>query len=500
MYFGDSVAETDDLLEAAKIETSTFDELIRDNVDLIPGTKGSGKSALFRIVTEFLPGVLFEHNRVVIAHGVQRHGDSVFHAFRDQFDKFDENQFVEFWCIYLISLAHEHFIKGKRYSDSLSSAKKEIKDFKEACFRARVPEIDKPKSLAEVLEWVIQVVKSNAPKLSYEMPDNTGTFALDLFGNPAGSNPDSSNKKDNKKITDGLPFYANEIKEKLEAILTKTNLSVWLMIDRLDEIFPRRSDLERKALRGLLRATRTFQSKRIRVKIFLRDDMLENLVSGEGFTALSHVTSRQADRLEWTTDQILALIIRRIFVNQKLKEFFDVDEEKLKKSKDYRVELFNKLFPPQVHGGPNQSSTINWIVSRLSDGRGVVTPRDVIDLLSKAKQHHCDDITSNSDGHTAHFFDSASIIYGLEEVSKKKRDTYLKAEFPHIWKYIEKFEGGKTGYTESALKKIIGSNHQEVTKDLMAIGFMAKKKKGGAYIYWIPYLYRKALDLSQGNE
>jgi hypothetical protein len=44
------------------------------------------------------------------------------------------------------------------------------------------------------------------------------------------------------------------------------------MVDRLDEIFPRRSAVERKALRGLLRATRFFSSDGIRVKIFLRDN------------------------------------------------------------------------------------------------------------------------------------------------------------------------------------------------------------------------------------
>ena len=39
---GSGVAETDDLLEAARIETSVFDDLLRDRVDLVPGTKGSG--------------------------------------------------------------------------------------------------------------------------------------------------------------------------------------------------------------------------------------------------------------------------------------------------------------------------------------------------------------------------------------------------------------------------------------------------------------------------
>ena len=37
---GSSVAESDTLLEAARIETSVFEDLLADRVDLIPGTKG----------------------------------------------------------------------------------------------------------------------------------------------------------------------------------------------------------------------------------------------------------------------------------------------------------------------------------------------------------------------------------------------------------------------------------------------------------------------------
>src|SRR5690348_16673290 len=89
---GSSVAESDTLLEAARIETSSFSDLLRDRVDLIPGTKGSGKSALFRIFVDFLPDLLLEQRKVVVAHGVQAPGDPVFHAFSDRFSKLTEEE------------------------------------------------------------------------------------------------------------------------------------------------------------------------------------------------------------------------------------------------------------------------------------------------------------------------------------------------------------------------------------------------------------------------
>lgn len=72
------------------------------------------------------------------------------------------------------------------------------------------------------------------------------------------------------------------------------------MIDRLDEIFPRRSNLETRALRGLLKSLRIFESQEIKIKVFLRDDILNQVVSdGKGFTALTHLTAQKADTLRW---------------------------------------------------------------------------------------------------------------------------------------------------------------------------------------------------------
>src|SRR5258706_13222312 len=128
---GSPIAEQDTLLKTARVETSGYSDLPQDKVDLIPGTKGSGKSALFRIFVDFLPQRLLRDRKVVIAHGVQKHGDNVFHAFKDQFAKLSEDDFISFWCIYLTSLAHEQFIKGNLYRSYLESASEEIEKFRQ---------------------------------------------------------------------------------------------------------------------------------------------------------------------------------------------------------------------------------------------------------------------------------------------------------------------------------------------------------------------------------
>jgi hypothetical protein len=129
---GSAVAESDNLLQAARVETSVFDDLLADRIDLIPGTKGSGKTALYRIFVDFLPQLMLKNKKVVIAHGVQQRQDTVFLAFKKQFDQLTEADFIDFWCIYLMSLAYEQFLRVDEYSDVLANCSAEIDAFRKA--------------------------------------------------------------------------------------------------------------------------------------------------------------------------------------------------------------------------------------------------------------------------------------------------------------------------------------------------------------------------------
>lgn len=496
LELGSSVAESDSLLEVARVETSAFYDLLQDRVDLVPGTKGSGKSALFRIFVDFLPERLLRSRKVVVAHGVQSPGDPVFHAFSEEFSTLDEQQFVSFWCIYLVSLAHEQFIKGKRYLPYLEETEREMELFRRACQSARIPEIKARKKLRDIIQWALSVLKQWHPKLTYKSPDDSGDIEFDLFGqvSPLPAEAESISQQE------VLPRYVNDIKEALEMILRKAELTLWLMIDRLDEIFPRRSDVERTALRGLLRAMRIFSSEIIRVKVFLRDDMLEQVVrTDNGFTALTHITARQADTLRWTEDQILTMVVKRLFANHGIASYLDIDSERLEASAEYRTEFFYKVFPKTVHRGRKQSTTLRWIYNRCADGRGVVTPRDVIDLLSRAKQHQQDEFRANTAGRSDWIIGPSSLQYGLQELSKRKRQTYLEAEFPHLWRYIEKFINGKTQYDELTLNKYLGKEWNMIIDDLISIGLFTKTISKGKTIYSVPFLYRYGLELTQGQ-
>ncbi len=493
---GSSVAEQDDLLESARVETSVFADLLGDRVDLVPGTKGSGKSALYRIFVDFLPELLLRERKVVVAHGVQSHGDSVFHAFNDRFGQLSEDEFVDFWCIYLVSLAHEQFVKNSLYEAYLAECGDEVASFRSACVRARIPEVAAAKSLRDILDWALNALGRVRPRPAVTTPDGY-KFELGLFGDTPTRDQRTVASDENP-----IPRYIDDVKSSLEALLTRADLTLWLMVDRLDEIFPRRSELETRALRGLLRTLRIFESRQLRVKVFLRDDILEQITTGgRSFTALTHVTARQADRLAWSQDGILNLVVRRLFASMELAGFLDVERDRLAASPAYREESFYKVFPKTVYSPPNQSETLRWIYSHTTDGRGVVTPRDVIELLTKAKQRQQDEFQDDPEGETDVIIGSPAIRYGLVEMSKRKRDTVLKAEFEHLWPNIERLLGGKTEYGQRALRQLFGRDATAIIADLVSIGVLATNRHRNAETsYVVPFLYRYGLELTQGRQ
>jgi hypothetical protein len=171
---GSAVAESDNLLETARVETSVFDDLLADRVDLIPGTKGSGKTALYRIFVDFLLQIMLNHQRVVIAHGVQQRQDTVFLAYKKEFDQLSENDFIDFWCIYFVSLAYEQFILADKFRGLLAGCTAEITEFRKAYRQAGIPDFERRKTLQEILAWALQVLKRVKPKVTWKPPEGRG--------------------------------------------------------------------------------------------------------------------------------------------------------------------------------------------------------------------------------------------------------------------------------------------------------------------------------------
>lgn len=485
---GAPVAEQDSLLYEARVETGAFTDLFRDRVDLVPGTKGSGKTALYRMISEYAKPVM-RKTRVVLITGVEAAGDPVFLAFKSRFEKLSEIEFENFWRVYFVALISDKFLKSREHHDLLEGMESYAEIVDRKCKQARIPTSEKPRGFRQIVEAVLRRVKLRIGTAS-QRAEGVDYSLLEV--EPAKDNSDTTS-------TSEAPVFLNEIHDAIVRLLINAEVKLWVLLDRLDEVFPRRTPLERTALRALLRATRNFPPERIRIKIFLRDDILENVVlGGEGFTALTHVEARCAPTLKWGAKEINLMIVKRFSANHRVRRLCAIAKSRIDDNEmEHADEVFYRIFPTQVVSGKNQSATSDWIYHHCEDGRGVVTPRDVIDLLEFAVKAQIDQLQRGARPDADCVIGSQALKDALVDLSKKKCRTYLQAEFPQFWPDLRKFENAKAEHNNQSLQKLLGKNYHEKIDDLLAIGFLQKRPQSKSFI--IPFLFRPGLAVRQGK-
>lgn len=491
---GSPIAEHDQLLADARIETPIFEELARDRVDIVKGTKGSGKTALFKIFTDLLANVMMEKQGVLLVRGIDNVRDPVFAQYRPALEDLDLVTFENFWRMYIISVINNSIFFSEEFSSSpLRSAKKEMDAYRQCCARHGYP-TPRGLTLQTIVTWVI----SKLPRAGLKR------IKIGVAPDPASGAPQGSIEIEREEpvpppavAVQPVPVFIQEVQEALIRVLTAADLRLWVMLDRLDEVFERRSDFERVALTALLRTALSFTSERIRLKIFLRDDIFESVTeTNVGFVNLSHLLGRASGTLSWTKEQLLHLVVRRIFSNSHVRQYYGVNASRLGTDSRYREEMFYRVFPEKIHAGENQSRTLDWLMKHCEDANGVVTPRDFIDLVTFAVREEKEVLRQGS--METSLLSAGSIRAGYKRLCQQKKVGYLQAEFPHFWPDIEKFEGRKATHSEESLERILGRTWNEKAKRLRAIGFFHYNAR--LRTYQVPYVYRQCLGIRQGRE
>jgi hypothetical protein len=295
---------------------------------------------------------------------------------------------------------------------------------------------------------------------------------------------------------------ADELLKLADSALEDEGLSLWLVLDRLDVAFAEDSDLERNALRALFRVYLDFLGlERVSLKVFLRSDIWSRIKGG--FREASHIT--RGITISWKDrEALLNLVIRRILHNVELQQFYDVDPTTILADAEQQERLFYRIFPPQVDGGPNKSKTFDWMLTRVRDGSGETAPRELIHLLSSARDVQLERLEVGSgDPSDETLFDRTSLKKAVPEVSKVRFEQTLCAEHPSLEKWLRRLEGEKTQQRPQTLADIWGVSREqalEIANDLVDIGFFERREsKEDQLSFWVPFLYRDALNMVQGS-
>lgn len=476
LNLGNSVAEFDDALENYFVETETFRELVRDQGDIIAGDKGTGKTAMFRILQKRYRRIT-ELTTVEVITGFNADGAPVFERLASA-HVMDEGQYTTVWKAYVLSLVGNWILT-----------------IYEGAMTENMVKLD------EVLRAVGLRTKDDRPTTVFSRLANLYRRLTD---------PDSFDVS--AIITpDGMPIIAGRVKLResdettteishraalslLDKVVAESGFQVWVVLDRLDEAFQGYPNVEVPALRALLRTFLDLKEfSHLRLKLFLRKDLFRRII-GSGFVNLTHVNARKIE-IVWDDDDLLDLLARRIKDNQKFLAEVGLNADA---SVD---DVMLTIFPRQVDTGERRPTTKKWILSRIRDSNDVKAPRNLIDLVQKAQEAQL----RREQRDSSHYdkgdplIQSEAIKRGLAALSGARvEDTLLAEASTETARFIELFRGGKAEHNDSSLTELLDLGIEELAeaiKSLIQIGFL--ERIGSSYK--VPMLYRDGLGITQGK-
>jgi hypothetical protein len=278
----------------------------------------------------------------------------------------------------------------------------------------------------------------------------------------------------------------------LNQCLSEADLSVWVILDRLDEAFQGFPDTETPALRALFRTyLDLLEFDRLRLKVFVRKDLFRKIIQG-GFVNLTHINARKTEII-WEEEDLLNLLCRRIRRNDGFIRALNLEDADNKT-------MFGRIFPEQVDIGKRKSGTWSWIMARIRDGNNVKPPRNLIDLISMARETQLrrEDREPRQAATGTAVIEGETLRRALSRLSDTRVQDTLLAEAGAAALIIERFREGKAEHNEASLAKLFdveGGQVKAIVKPLIEIGFLEELKDS----YKIPMLYRDGLDVTQGK-
>jgi hypothetical protein len=357
LSFGDQVAEEErEALKQYFVRTHAWERIYNGDIDIIYGPKGSGKSALYVLIQEHTDE-LFDR-RVLLVSAESPRGAPAFKDLETD-PPTSEREFTSIWKLYFLSLLARAF----RDFGINNASSAEIERLLEE--QGLLPEQNTTfgSILRSVRNYVSRMMRPSSVEGGVTVDPATGapTFA----GKILFEEPDIETQRRGFTSID-------EMLSKASVALDNAAYDAWIMIDRLDVAFDESSELERNALRALFRTYRDLRGLiRLKLKIFIRTDIWKRITE-DGFREATHLS--RDTHIAWDKPSIQNLIVRRLINNQAVVQAYSVNKEEVISSAEMQERLFARVFPTQVEIGKKQSTTIDWLLRRTSDGTNKSQP------------------------------------------------------------------------------------------------------------------------------
>jgi hypothetical protein len=484
LTFGERIAEEEvEALASYFVETELWRRIFAGEVDVVYGPKGSGKSAIYSLLLRRAQE-LRDHGIYVISAENPR-GAPVFKDLVAD-PPTNENEFRGLWKLYFLALVVQNLLE-RGENGRLTPV---VERLQEANLIAKG--VTLRGTLRSALDYVRSLGRAESVEGGIKLDPTTG-YPVGVTGRITLREPSAAEQRA------GL-VSADHLFEVCDLVLGERSQSIWIALDRLDVAFADNDNLEQNALRALFRVYLDLRPYRsITPKIFLRSDIWSRITK-EGFREASHIT-RDA-KITWEERALLNLVVRRALKNQAVCEFYQADEAAVLGGATAQREFFYRMFPPQVDAGARKPETFDWLLSRTRDGSGQTAPRELIHLLSSAREQQLKRLELGEHEPSGEaLFDRTALRDALPEVSKVRLEQTLFAEYPKLKAWLEMLAGEKTEQTPVTLARIWRVEEAEaltIATQLEEIGFFEARGSKEEPAFWVPLLYRDGLRMVQG--
>lgn len=498
LNFGRVDGESDNRFNTCFIGTEMLRQVLLPQHSLIVGNKGSGKSAICRLLSEDLQKVkpLLPKNYSDIycipAYGLQSEQFLPDVELRELHPT-SVDDFRDFWLLYL----------GLKTASTLLADPK----VQEAALKGKNVAL---KTSYETLHTILVNLglrqETNAfKKVKHQL---FGRSKVASRGGASSGGNGVSAATDFKQKT-GMSIIA--LLDHIDIVLQETNSLAWLMLDKLDLLFVDDFVKLKSAITGLVQLLVQYgnQFKNIHLKIFLRNDIYRQL----HIVNKSHLVSYSSD-MKWPGHLLLKLLVARAVVDQHVRAFCEEQMgEKVDVTNvilgadDYVKRIFYTIFEPTMGASDvNATPTDQWILRRLVDGTGSSFPRELIHLGNRAVEKQREINRSLNKHSSTKLISAKALKDAFEMISAYRCDTYLYSEFPHLSKHFDVFRGSDTTVFHRQelymLFEPLGIKGDDAIRAVYDTGLLMPlgNNVDSSRKFKVPLLYRSGLGVSERRQ
>jgi hypothetical protein len=324
--FGDAEAQMDGLLLDCAVSTAPMAEVLADKKDIVLGYRGTGKSALVRLLAE--GRLRFKTTGALRSTVLALNEEFPFRLIADMLGRSkisEKNQKLNsrvVWELLVIYRALQHI--KEQVVDADLQLVSDLKDLESALGVAP----HKP----NFFEVLMSTKKTIGVKIDANAPSETNFYA--------GLEPVPIEQHQEQPISLKLVDY----KRHLEKFLQERGITLYILFDRLDDFVAQEDyETQRLLMHGLLTTQQDYRHRyrHIKVKAFIRTDLFRKLDISD-FGADKILT--RCIYLAWTPSAIKQFIATRVAANlmQSLKLdslMFEIDETAYEMTRDKLAEL-----------------------------------------------------------------------------------------------------------------------------------------------------------------